>query len=153
MPSRGVHHVCLTVNDLSISEPFYDKLTEALGFKKQAMPEYRMVFYNSPDTVLVIAGARPENKGAVFDRFRVGLHHLAFRVDSRSEVDQIHRALARGGATVLDAPAEYPQYVPGYYAAYYADPDGIKLEIVTTPPSSPPEAPHARPALPAPQAR
>jgi catechol 2,3-dioxygenase-like lactoylglutathione lyase family enzyme len=141
MPSRGVHHICLTVNDLSISEPFYDKLMEALGFRKQAMPEQRTVFYDSADTVLIISGARPENKGAVFDRFRVGLHHLAFRVETRAEVEQVHRTLARGGATILDAPAEYPQYVPGYYAAYFADPDGIKLEVVTTPPAPPPAVP------------
>jgi len=141
MPSRGIHHVCITVNDLTISEPFYDKLMEALGFRKQAMPEQRTVFYDSPDTVVIISGARPENKGAVFDRFRVGLHHLAFRVDTRAEVDQVHRTLSRGGATILDSPAEYPQYVPGYYAAYFADPDGIKLEVVTTPPAPPPAMP------------
>jgi glyoxylase I family protein len=31
---------------------------------------------------------------------------------------------------VLDAPREYPEYVPGYYAVFFADPDGIKLELV-----------------------
>jgi hypothetical protein len=34
---------------------------------------------------------------------------------------------------VLDAPAEYPQYGSGYYAVFFADPDGIKLEYVFTP--------------------
>ena len=37
------------------------------------------------------------------------------------------------GATVLDPPAEYPQYGPGYYAVFFADPDGIKLECVYLP--------------------
>jgi catechol 2,3-dioxygenase-like lactoylglutathione lyase family enzyme len=149
MPGRGVHHICITVNDLAISEPFYDKLTEALGFTKRAVPEQRTVFYSSPDVTVIISGARPENKGAVFDRFRVGLHHLAFRVESRAEVDSVSKLLSRGGATILDAPAEYPHYVPGYYAAYFADPDGIKLEVVTTPappPPAPPPAPAPAPA-------
>ena len=41
------------------------------------------------------------------------------------------------GADVLDAPAEYPHYAPGYYAVFFADPDGLKLEFVHMP--TPPE--------------
>jgi catechol 2,3-dioxygenase-like lactoylglutathione lyase family enzyme len=36
----------------------------------------------------------------------------------------------RAGVTILDAPAEYPQYGTGYYAVFFADPDGLKLEYV-----------------------
>ena len=46
-------------------------------------------------------------------------------------------ALARDvvgiGGTILDSPREYPEYVPGYYAVFFADPDGIKLELVHIP--------------------
>ena len=39
--------------------------------------------------------------------------------------------LLRGiGATILDAPADYPRYGPTYYAVFFADPDGLKLEYV-----------------------
>jgi len=38
----------------------------------------------------------------------------------------------RIGATILDAPAEY-DYTPGYYAVFFADPDGLKLEVVHEP--------------------
>jgi glyoxylase I family protein len=34
------------------------------------------------------------------------------------------------GATILDAPADYPRYGPTYYALFFADPDGLKLEFV-----------------------
>jgi len=34
------------------------------------------------------------------------------------------------GATILDPPADYPQYGAGYYAVFFADPDGLKLEVV-----------------------
>ena len=39
-------------------------------------------------------------------------------------------------ADVLDAPADYPQYNggKGYYAVFFADADGLKLEYVFTPP-------------------
>jgi hypothetical protein len=35
--------------------------------------------------------------------------------------------------TILDAPALYERYLPGYYAVFFADPDGVKLEYVFTP--------------------
>jgi glyoxylase I family protein len=53
---------------------------------------------------------------------------VAFRADSRDEVDALGRDLA-----VLDPPRAYPEYVPGYYAVFFADPDGIKLELVYIP--------------------
>ena len=40
------------------------------------------------------------------------------------------------GATILDPPAEYADYGEGYYAVFFADPDGLKLEYVFTPPSA-----------------
>jgi hypothetical protein len=36
------------------------------------------------------------------------------------------------GVTVLDAPAEY-DYEPGYYAVFFTDPDGMKLEFLHVP--------------------
>jgi len=40
--------------------------------------------------------------------------------------------LVENGATVLNAPAEY-DYEPGYYAVYFTDPDGMKLEFLHVP--------------------
>ena len=45
---------------------------------------------------------------------------------------EFHGFLLEIGATVLDPPAEYA-YTPGYYAVFFADPDGIKLEVVFEP--------------------
>ncbi len=41
--------------------------------------------------------------------------------------------MVREGITVLDPPAEYPEYGPQYYAVFFADPDGMKLEVVHEP--------------------
>jgi glyoxylase I family protein len=69
------------------------------------------------------------------DRYSPGLHHLAWAVDSRAEVDRVYERLVEFGATILDAPADYTQYNrgQGYYAVFFADPDGLKLECVFTP--------------------
>ncbi len=62
-----------------------------------------------------------------------GLHHLAFKAKSRAAIDEFHRFLLRENLPILDAPAEYPQYGPNYYAVFFADPDGMKLELVHFP--------------------
>jgi glyoxylase I family protein len=71
--------------------------------------------------------------GATFSKDRVGLCEVAFRADSRAEVDTLARELPEIGAHILHPPREYPEYVPGYYAVFFADPDGIKLEFVYIP--------------------
>ena len=38
----------------------------------------------------------------------------------------------QAGATILDAPADYPQYGSTYYSVFVADPDGMKLEYAYT---------------------
>ena len=47
----------------------------------------------------------------------------------------MHECLKRIGATILDPPTDYPQYNRGrgYYAVFFADSDGLKLECVYTP--------------------
>ena len=71
--------------------------------------------------------------GAGPDRHAPGLHHLAFTAPAREAVDALHRRLVQLDVPIFDAPAEYPEYCPGYYAVFFADPDGIKLEYVFTP--------------------
>ena len=74
------------------------------------------------------------------DRYAPGMHHMAFHAESPADVDRIHRALLEAGATVLDPPADYTGrrgYTPGYYAAFYADPDGIRIEVAHIPDANP----------------
>ena len=50
-------------------------------------------------------------------------------------LEKIRATRRRAGATILDPAAEYPQYNKGrgYYAVFFADADGLKLECVYTP--------------------
>ena len=56
--------------------------------------------------------------------------HIAFRAESRDEVDAVHAAALTIGADVLHAPREWPEYHPGYYAVFLRDPDGHNVEAV-----------------------
>jgi glyoxylase I family protein len=127
----GVEHIDLTVNEIGRSRAFYDLVLGELGFRKFEDENY--IHWSNAQMTIAIRAASDPNRGARFDRYRVGLHHLAFRARSRADVDQFHRFLAREKITVLDTPAEYPQYGRDYYAVFFADPDEMKLELVHFP--------------------
>lgn len=66
------------------------------------------------------------------DRYAVGIHHLCFDVPSREVVDERARWLCDRGAEIESGPREYG-YTPGYYAVFFRDPDGVKLELLHRP--------------------
>ena len=72
---------------------------------------------------------RPARGADGHDPYRPGLHHLCFRVAARADVDAIVAALRDVGVEVT-VPALYPEYAPDYYATFFTDPDGIRLEVV-----------------------
>jgi catechol 2,3-dioxygenase-like lactoylglutathione lyase family enzyme len=55
----------------------------------------------------------------------VGLHHYAFQLRSRKDVDDLQDYLKNEGVTIVD-PAD--EYYEDYYAVFFLDPDGLKLE-------------------------
>ena len=58
-----------------------------------------------------------------------GFHHLAFNAETRSQVDDFFQnILLKYRMKVLDSPCDCPEYSPGYYAVFFEDPDGMKLE-------------------------
>ena len=67
-----------------------------------------------------------------YDRYAVGIHHVAFVADERGQVDERAAWLREHGAEIESGPEEY-DYAPGYYAVFFYDPDGLKLEIVHRP--------------------
>jgi catechol 2,3-dioxygenase-like lactoylglutathione lyase family enzyme len=74
-----------------------------------------------------------------YDRYEPGPHHLAFHAASDADVERVHQAIG-GGGEVLDAPRNYggeAGYGDYYYAAFFADPDGVKLEVCHVPSANP----------------
>ncbi|MFL5944504.1 MAG: VOC family protein, partial [Gaiellaceae bacterium] len=73
-----------------------------------------------------------QSDSAPYDRYRVGLHHLAFEAPSRADVDERAEWVRTRDVELESEPQEYT-YSPGYYAVFFYDPDGLKLEIVHIP--------------------
>ncbi len=129
----GVHHVDLVVSSIERSLPFYRDLLAPLGYHRISEVEGErgetIWYLSGPD---VAVGLRDAQSRGEHDRYRVGLHNLAFEAWSRAAVDERAEWLREQGAEIESGPEEYA-YSPGYYAVFFFDPDGIKLEIVHVP--------------------
>ena len=77
-------------------------------------------------------GLREARSPGAVDRYAIGLHHLAFDAPSRAAVDAVGAWLSEEGARIDGGPGERG-YSPGYYAVFFFDPDGLKLEVVHQP--------------------
>jgi catechol 2,3-dioxygenase-like lactoylglutathione lyase family enzyme len=123
-----VDHVYVAVRDLVRSERFYDAVMRLLGFRKgtKAIAGEPHLHYFNQVTQYTIRPARGE---AVHDPYAPGLHHLCFRVGTREEVDAVAAALGAVGIEV-SPPALRPEYADDYYATFFSDPDGVRLEVV-----------------------
>lgn len=132
------HHLDLTVTDPATSRPLYELFLGHCGFTlKSAGAEWAgFGLADRRYPCITLLQARGENATRRHDRYSSGLHHLALRARSRADVDALHAKLIAFGAAILDAPKEYPDYGKGYYAVFFADPDGMKLEYAFTPPSA-----------------
>ena len=135
MRSTGVHHVDLVVSSILRSLPFYRQLLEPLGWHRVGEVEGErgetIWYITGPGSSIGLRQAQTPSAGA-YDRYRVGLHHLAFEAPSRYAVDERADWLRSRGVKIESGPEEY-SYAPGYYAVFFYDPDGIKLEIVHVP--------------------
>ena len=131
--STGVHHVDLVVSSITRSLPFYTDLLGPIGYTRVGEVEGErgetIWYLSGPGTSI---GLRESQSDQSHDRYAVGLHHLAFEAESRAQVDEIGDRLRTQGVELESEPQEYT-YQPGYYAVFFFDPDGIKLEIVYVP--------------------
>jgi catechol 2,3-dioxygenase-like lactoylglutathione lyase family enzyme len=135
MRTSGVHHVDLVVSSIERSLTFYRELLAPLGFHRIGEVEGErgetIWYLSGPGSSIGLREAQSEREQP-FDRYEVGLHHLALEASSRAAVDERAAWLRSHGAEIESGPEEYG-YSPGYYAVFFFDPDGIKLEIVHVP--------------------
>ena len=135
MRTSGVHHVDLVVSSIERSLTFYRELLAPLGFHRIGEVEGErgetIWYLSGPGSSIGLREAQSESERP-YDRYRVGLHHLALEAGSRAAVDERADWLRAQGAEIESGPEEY-SYVPGYYAVFFYDLDGMKLEIVHVP--------------------
>jgi glyoxylase I family protein len=139
VPASKLSHVDLVVSSLQRSLDFYRGLLEPLGWT--GLNEVRgergeTIYYLSargPGVAAIgLREKRSDAHPAPYDRYAIGVHHVCIDVPSREVVDERWRWLEARQAEIESAPREY-DYTPGYYAVFFYDPDGIKLELLHRP--------------------
>jgi catechol 2,3-dioxygenase-like lactoylglutathione lyase family enzyme len=123
-----IGYVTLGTNDLARAAPFYDAIAADLGVGR--MLEFdNFIAWGDPAGRPGIGLTRP------FDGQPACIGNgvmVALEVADAAQVDRIHRlALAHGGACE-GAPGTRGQ---GFYAAYFRDPDGNKLNAFVMEPA------------------
>jgi catechol 2,3-dioxygenase-like lactoylglutathione lyase family enzyme len=124
----GIDHIYITVSDLARSEVFYDKvLLTTLEFRKNRFTldsEPHVQYFNRHFGYVL----RPSHKALAHDAYAPGLHHFCLRVNSIEDVVAVSAQLRAAGIDATEA-KNYPEYAPDYWATYFSDPDGIRLEV------------------------
>lgn len=133
-----IDHIHITASDIQRAEVFYDAFLSLIGFdltlkEKDSIPEhlYEVIEYHHQDFSFGIVSPRQELQNQKVNRRRPGaVHHVAFSVPTKEDVDELYRRMLEMDAIILHAPRLYPEYSKDYYAFFFKDSEGIELEIV-----------------------
>lgn len=126
-----VYHLQINVSDLQKSVAFYQDLLGYFGYEAIHKDKYAAGFSNgTTDFWLVHTGIKYQKNQ--FHRKNIGLNHIAFRVNSKDDVDKFCEEFLKPKkiAALYNSPRKFPEYTDKYYAVYFEDPDRIKLEVV-----------------------
>jgi catechol 2,3-dioxygenase-like lactoylglutathione lyase family enzyme len=117
-------HLWVRVRNLDDSTRFYATIAPVVGHqttrhpsRSAAVPERTRVHGDGP-SFSVLRGDPTEHL------------HLAFAAPDHDTMRAFHNAGVEAGYRSLGEPGERPEYHPGYFGAYLADPDGNNIEAV-----------------------
>lgn len=117
-----IGYVTLGTNDPARACAFYDALLAGIGAKRIMQFERSVVWGVAADKPSLGVGRPFDGKPATVGNGSM----VAFVVDSPAKVDAMHRKALELGGTDEGAPG---QRMPGFYAGYFRDPDGNKLNF------------------------
>ncbi len=118
-------HVDLRVASVAAVRPFYDAFLKPFGFRGKPQADGSVVYVRVAQHAVREGFALLEDPG-----HRPNATRLAFAAASPAEVDRIAEIARRAGARAFEPPAECPEIGPHYYAAFFEDPAGNRLEVV-----------------------
>jgi catechol 2,3-dioxygenase-like lactoylglutathione lyase family enzyme len=132
-----VDHLGITVADVERARAQFHPVLTALGYELGSEEEGGISWHHGDDTEIILYAPRAEELEPHVHG-RVGWQHLAFAVDSREEVDRLHRVATDAGWSVVRDPKVYPRFSDRYYASFVEDDNGIRIEFMHNPPRETP---------------
>ena len=122
-----IDHTGVAVSDFGVSKQFYLRALAPIGYTLLA--EFPKAMTGSADVAGFGVAPKPDFWVASGTP-NVPPLHVAFRVDSRAQVDAFHKAGLAAGGRDNGAPGVRAHYHPNYYGAFVLDPDGHNIEAV-----------------------
>jgi catechol 2,3-dioxygenase-like lactoylglutathione lyase family enzyme len=122
-----IDHTSLKVSDPKKSRRFYEGALAPLGYR--VLMEVPME--HTGGRVVLGYGVPPKPDFWVAEGTpnepRI---HIAFRAESRKQVDEFYQAALAAGGKDNGPPGPRPHYHKDYYGAFVLDPDGHNIEAV-----------------------
>ncbi|SDM61334.1 VOC family protein [Bacillus sp. OK048] len=124
-----LHHIEIYVSNLSKTIEFWGWFLKELGYMQYQKWDHG-ISWKFGEAYIVFVQTEERFMDIAYHRCRVGLNHLAFHAKSKEHVDEITLILKEKGIPILYQD-KHP-YAGGndYYAAFFEDPDRIKVELV-----------------------
>lgn len=124
-PKRMLYdHVDLRVSDFAKTRPLYDALLPAMGYSELTITA-DWINYGPPGDA-----ATAPFFGIMLDPdHRPNGSRIALRAATRVEVDRLAAVAHAAGASAFEPAHVCEEYTPYYYATFFEDADGNKLEI------------------------
>lgn len=121
-----IDHTGVNVSNFQKSKEFYTKALKCIRYEALVVipPEVSGVnvagFGEAPKPDFWVIEGAPQKPHV----------HIAFRAETRAQVDEFYRAAIEAGGKDNGKPGPRPHYHPNYYGAFVLDPDGHNIEVV-----------------------
>jgi len=124
--TQGAHHIGLTVSHLEESAAFF---TTLLGWKEvKRKDDYPAIFVSDGNIMVTLWKNRVEPPVS-FDKNRnVGLHHVAFKLESEDCLNELYSKLLEANIKIEFAP-ELLGTGPAKHMMCY-EPSGVRVEFI-----------------------
>jgi catechol 2,3-dioxygenase-like lactoylglutathione lyase family enzyme len=132
----GLGHIDLVCRDVERTLAFYAAVFGELGLQPPHVERGErgetISYLRFPAAGSGSIGFRQALKDQPFELYAPGFHHLAIAVERQVDVDLVHVAAVDAGAEILHEPRLWPVYHPDYYATFFLDPDGFRIEVAAS---------------------
>ena len=123
MSTRLFDHIDLRVKNRETAQRFYAQILPAIGFRVDKSGARWGTFEAEGSVATEFFGFTEEK-----DHHPNG-NRIAFWASSREAVNKAAEVVRQAGGKNIEGPELCVDYSPGYYAVFFEDPDGNKLEI------------------------
>lgn len=123
MSRRLFDHIDLRVKNREAAQRFYSAVLPALGFRVDKSGAQWGSFEAEGGQAVEFFCFEEEAD------HQPNANRIAFWAESRAAVDKVAEVVRQAGGKNLEGPERCLEYSPGYYAVFFEDPDGNKLEV------------------------